>query len=150
RIIMRRLHGAPTTVSLVVTMGLLLALIGVASTIWDPKALTRRGPPFFGASHFRLFSVVVTYHQLTVIVTAIAVALGLRLFLTRTQTGIAMRAVVDDPDLAAMAGASPQRLAMLSWALGASMAALAGILLAPLVSLDIIILTLLVINGYAA
>jgi len=37
-----------------------------------------------------------------------------------------------------------------SWALGASLAGLAGILLAPLISLDIILLTLLVINGYAA
>jgi branched-chain amino acid transport system permease protein len=57
---------------------------------------------------------------------------------------------VDDPDLAAMAGASPVRIQQLSWALGASLAALAGILLAPLVTLDILTLTLLVINGYAA
>jgi branched-chain amino acid transport system permease protein len=38
----------------------------------------------------------------------------------------------------------------LSWALGSSLAGLAGILLAPLVNLDILTLTLLVINGYAA
>jgi branched-chain amino acid transport system permease protein len=150
RVIMRRLHGAPTSVSLVVTMGLLLALIGLASTIWDPTTLTRRLPPFFGTSHVKVFSVNVTFHQITVIAVVALVALALRLFLTRTQLGIAMRAVVDDPDLAAMTGASPVRMAQLSWALGAMLAALAGILLAPLVSLDIIILTLLVINGYAA
>jgi branched-chain amino acid transport system permease protein len=67
-----------------------------------------------------------------------------------TRIGIAMRGVVDDPDLAAMAGASPARVQQLSWALGASLAGLAGILLAPLVNLDILTLTLLVINGYAA
>src|ERR671918_111683 len=49
--------------------------------------------------------------------------------------GIAMRGVVDDPDLAAMAGASPARVQQLSWAMGAMLAALAGILLAPLVTL---------------
>ncbi len=61
-----------------------------------------------------------------------------------------MRGVVDDPDLVAMAGASPARIQQLAWAIGASLAALAGILLAPTVDLDITTLTLLVINGYAA
>jgi branched-chain amino acid transport system permease protein len=75
---------------------------------------------------------------------------GLRLLFFRTRVGIAMRGVVDDPDLAAMAGVSPDRIQQLSWAIGASLAALAGILLAPLVTLDILTLTLLVINGYAA
>jgi branched-chain amino acid transport system permease protein len=69
---------------------------------------------------------------------------------SQTRIGIAMRGVVDDPDLAAMAGASPARVQQLSWALGSGLAALAGILLAPLVTLNIITLTLLVINGYAA
>src|SRR2546428_20929 len=64
--------------------------------------------------------------------------------------GIAMRAVVDEPELAALTGADPDRVRAVSWALGASLAGLAGILLAPLISLDIILLTLLVINGYAA
>jgi branched-chain amino acid transport system permease protein len=58
--------------------------------------------------------------------------------------------VVDDPDLAALAGASPARSARLGWAMGAALAALAGILLAPLVNLETTTLTLLVINGYAA
>jgi branched-chain amino acid transport system permease protein len=75
---------------------------------------------------------------------------GLRLFLFRTRPGTAMRAVVDDPELASMAGASPARFGQYGWALGAFLAALAGILLAPLVTLDINTLTLLVINGYAA
>ena len=37
-----------------------------------------------------------------------------------------MRAVVDDPDLLELNGGRPERLAMLSWALGAFLAALAG------------------------
>jgi branched-chain amino acid transport system permease protein len=39
---------------------------------------------------------------------------------------------------------------MLSWAVGASMASIAGILLAPVLQMDVIVLTLLVVNGYAA
>jgi branched-chain amino acid transport system permease protein len=85
-----------------------------------------------------------------VLAVAIAVAVLLRVLFTRTRVGITMRAVVDDRDLTARAGASPQRTAQLSWALGASLAALAGILIAPLQYLDQLNLTILVIFGYAA
>ncbi|HVA42008.1 MAG TPA: ABC transporter permease, partial [Acidimicrobiales bacterium] len=58
----------------------------------------------------------------------------------------AMRAVVDNPGLAAMAGARPNRIAQFSWALGAALAALGGVLLAPLQgALNIDLLTLTVI-----
>ncbi len=62
-----------------------------------------------------------------------------------------MRAVVDDRPLSQLTGSRPDRSAMLAWALGTSLAALSGILLAGsqgvLKHLD---LTLLVINAYAA
>jgi branched-chain amino acid transport system permease protein len=61
-----------------------------------------------------------------------------------------MRAIVDDRELLALAGANPARYAQLGWAMGCGLAALAGILIAPLINLDITVLTLLVINGYAA
>jgi len=41
-------------------------------------------------------------------------------------------------------------VSMLSWAMGSSLAALAGVLLAPTITLNILVLTLLVINAYAA
>jgi branched-chain amino acid transport system permease protein len=149
RVLMRPLHGASVDTSLTVTIGLLLLLIGVATIIWDPTQ-SRVLPQFFAGNSVTIFSVVVTWHQLTVVIVAAAAAVGLRLFLFRTRPGTAMRAVVDDPELASMAGASPARFAQYGWALGAFLAALAGILLAPLVTLDINTLTLLVINGYAA
>ncbi len=149
RVLVRPLYGAPIGVTLVVTLGLLISLIGVANIAWPPDE-TRVLPKFFEGSTVTVFSLVVSYNQVLVILAAAGVAVGLRLFFTRTLTGIAMRAVVDDQDLAALAGTYPQRVSQLSWALGASLAGLAGILLAPLVTLDILGLTLLVINGYAA
>ncbi|MEY2397621.1 MAG: hypothetical protein QOJ00_795 [Actinomycetota bacterium] len=149
RTLMRRLYGASISTTLVITLGLLLSLIGVATIFWDPGE-PRSLPEFFDGHRVKVFSIFVSYHQLTMITVAVLVAIFLRLFLFRTRIGIAMRAVVDDPELAALNGASPDRVAAVSWALGASLAGLAGILLAPLVSLDIILLTLLVINGYAA
>jgi branched-chain amino acid transport system permease protein len=149
RVLMRPLHGAAVETSLTVTIGLLLLLIGLATIIWDPTT-SRVLPQFFVGNSVSIFGVVVTWHQLTVVIVAVAAAVGLRLFLFRTRPGTAMRAVVDDPELASMAGASPARFGQYGWALGAFLAALAGILLAPLVTLDINTLTLLVINGYAA
>jgi branched-chain amino acid transport system permease protein len=149
RVLIRPLYGAPIGITLVVTLGLLVTLIGLANLAWDPQT-TRVLPKFFAGSTVTIASLVVSYNELLVIVTAIAVALGLRAFFAGTRLGIAMRAVVDDRELAALAGTQPQRVAQLSWALGASLAALAGVLLAPLVTLDVINLTLLVINGYAA
>jgi branched-chain amino acid transport system permease protein len=149
RVLMRPLHGASVEVNLTVTVGLLLVLLGIASAIWNPTQ-TRTSPEFFSGHQVKVLGVVLTYHQLTVIIVAIAVAVGLRLFLFRTRTGTAMRAVVDDRELAAMSGASPARFGQLGWVIGAMLAAVAGILLAPLVTLDQQTLTLLVINGYAA
>jgi branched-chain amino acid transport system permease protein len=61
-----------------------------------------------------------------------------------------MRAVVDQRGLATLVGARPARSTMLSWALGSSLAAMAGILLAPVLQLNVQALTLLVVNAYAA
>src|SRR5213076_1193148 len=121
----------------------------VAFTRWDP-GVPRVLPKFFAGHTVKVASIVLSYHQIVVVVVAVAVAVGLRAFLYRTRQGMALRAVVDDPNLVALNGAAPARVGQLGWVIGSSLAALAGILLAPLVSLDIILLTLLVINGYAA
>ena len=148
--LMRRLHGAPTEVTLVISLGILLALIGVAQTRWDPgeaRVLTE----FFAGNHVAILGVNITYHQFIVVITTIAVVIGLRLFLYNTRAGIALRAVVDAPDVAALNGAAPDRVSQMGWVIGAMLASLAGVLLAPILgAVDIIFLTLLVINGYAA
>ena len=149
RVLIRPTQGAPVDLSIVITLGLLLFLIGLANFIWKPTQ-TRVLPAFFEGHQLQIGSLSVTYNQIVVVVVSLSVAVALKWLFSRTRIGIAMRGVVDDPDLAAMAGASPGRVQALSWALGSALAALAGILLAPLVNLEILTLTLLVINGYAA
>ncbi|HEX2578544.1 MAG TPA: ABC transporter permease [Aquihabitans sp.] len=149
RVLMRRLHDATPITRIVVPIGLLVALIQAATIIWSPDE-SRTLPRFFLGETVELGGVVVEYHQLVVFATAIAVAVGLRILLYRTRIGVAMRAVVDSRDLAALNGASPDRVSGLAWALGCSLAGLAGILIAPILNLDQTQLTLLVINAYAA
>jgi branched-chain amino acid transport system permease protein len=82
---------------------------------------------------------------------AIAVAGSIWFLLHRTRLGVAMRAVVDDPELVALSGVSPAGAARAGWMLGASLAALAGVLWVDSgEDLAILTLTLLVVNGYAA
>src|SRR5699024_1695598 len=90
------------------------------------------------------------YHQAITIVTAIVVAAGLRFLLYRTRIGISMRANVDDRNLALLNGARPDRVGLYSWAIGSSLAAVGGILIAPSLSLEAASLSLLIVNAYAA
>ncbi|MCU1373063.1 MAG: livH 4 [Actinomycetia bacterium] len=149
RVLMRKLYSAPMGVAIVVTLALLVILLGVAESIWSSQE-GRRLPEFFAGHDIRLFDVRVTYHQLIVLAVAALTAAALRFLMFHTRTGVTMRAVVDNRDLAAMNGVLPERVAQLSWALGSMLAALAGILIAPSITLNHILLTLLVINGYAA
>src|SRR3954453_21318125 len=149
RALMRPLRGARVDLTLVVTLGLLLFLVGLAQIVWDPNVV-RNLNPFFNGDGFRIGYVQVSYHEVVAVLAAVSIAVGLRIMFKRSRTGIAMRAVVDNPDLLAMAGGRPIRVQQLSWALTCSLAALAGILLAPIARLDILLLTLLVVDGYAA
>ena len=149
RVLMRNVRGSDTGVSLMVTLGLLLALIGVGLWRWaqtEPRAL----PEFFAGNSVRIFSVNVTWHELISIAVAGGVAILLRLLLFRTRVGVAMRAVVDDRELTALNGGNPSRVSALSWALGTMLAAIAGILLAPKLGMSVLNLTFLVIAAYAA
>ncbi len=148
RVMMRRLTEAPVAISLVVTVGLLVACIGAAQVLWPPAG--RNILEFFPGKGLEVGPVRVTVHQLITFAVAGLVALGLYLLLNRTRTGTAMRAVVDNRELLALHGARPGLLSGLSWAMGSSLAALAGILIAPQLTLGYAELTLLVISAYAA
>ena len=148
RLMMRHLANAPESTTLVVTVGLLVLLIGAAQAIWPASARTVE--PFFGQRGFSVGSAFVTYHDLLTIAAAVVAAAALYALLAFTRTGIAMRASVDNRGLLALYGARTARLSALSWAIGAALAALAGILLTPVVGLSYYDLTLLVISAYAA
>lgn len=61
-----------------------------------------------------------------------------------------MRAVVDDPQLSELTGANAKRTTALAWMLGTSFASLAGVLLAPILGVDALLLTLLVVQAFGA
>jgi sulfate-transporting ATPase len=150
--IMRFLTDSPIVAQLVVTIGLMLGLMGLAASVWNPNSSTQRViPTFFGTSGFNIGSTFLPYYRVVTIATGIAVGLLLRFLLYHTRLGITMRAVVDNRDLTVLNGARPASATMAAWALGSSLAALAGIFLAEeLSALDPGTLTLFIVDAFAA
>jgi branched-chain amino acid transport system permease protein len=149
-LVMRRLlRGASVATKLVVTLALLLAFQGLALAVWGIEL--RTVPGLWGdRSVTVLGDLVITWDQITTVLAAIGVAFGLRLLFQRTRLGVAMRAVVDNPELCAVKGLSPNRVTAASWALGSMLAGLAAILIAPGLNLEVNTLSLLVVSAYAA
>ena len=148
-LIMRRLEGAPEATRLVVTISLMVALLGLSLWIWSPE-VGRQMYPFFRNDSISIAGVGVSAQEVICIAVAVVLAIGLRFFMYSTRLGIALRAGVDDRGLVRLNGGNPDRGSLIAWAIGVSLAALSGILIAPTVSLSAVPLTLLIVNAYAA
>jgi branched-subunit amino acid ABC-type transport system permease component len=152
--VMRGLRGTSEATKIIVPISVMLGFLALSTWIWDPIPSTPRiFSKFFGNSRtVSIAGINITWHELIAIGLAVVIAAALRFLFYRTKSGVAMRAVVDDPDLLELNGGRPERLAMLSWALGAFLAALAGVLITPIQggAMSANALTLLVIDAFAA
>jgi branched-chain amino acid transport system permease protein len=149
-LIMRRLAQAALIAKLVATLGLSLALLGFANAIWNPNS-PHAIPNLVATGGVTVFGVVLTWQRLITIGAALGLALALRWLLYRTRTGISMRAIVDNADLATLYGIRHARTSGLAWILGSVCATVASILIAPeLGNLSAQTLSLLIIDSFAA
>lgn len=143
----RRLAKAAPSVIVVATVGLLLIIQGVTSKRYGAETITIDS--FLPTETFDI-SVNVGYNQLIIVLVGIVIAVGLGLLLSRTRIGIAMRGVVDDSELMELTGLDGAAVRRLAWMIGGSVAVISGILLAPIVGLDPIRLTYLVVQAFGA
>ncbi len=154
QVIMKNLRGTSEVTKIIVPVGVMLGLLALATWIWNPTPrVPRLFPKFFGQNaQVSVFGVNVTWHEIIALVLAVLIAVSIRFLFQKTRSGVAMRAVVDDPDLLQLNGGRPERLATISWAGGAFLAALAGILITPIqgTAMSANALTLLVIDAFAA
>jgi branched-subunit amino acid ABC-type transport system permease component len=144
----RPLAGAPDAVVVIGTVGLLLAVQGLLYLVYGNAA--RNTTTFLPESGFRAGEVFISWAQVISVGIAAAGAVLLYWFLQTARLGVSMRAVVDNPDLVDLSGEAPARIRRAGWALGSAVAAIAGILLAPTLSLDVNLLTLLVVQAFGA
>jgi len=132
----------------VATIGVLLVIEAGCTLIYG--APSRPFPHYLSTSTFQVLSANVTYESLIVVIVSVLATAGLYVFFRVGRTGMAMRAVVDDPDLLALSGTSPARVRRAAWVIGCTFAVLSGLLLAPSIDLDATSLTLLVVQAFGA
>lgn len=148
---MRSFRGAPPGTTLTVTIALTILLIGVAQYAYQSSGEDRIPSNLFGDRAVSILGAKLDWDEVAFFLVAVAVAVGLRYLLRATRTGIAMRAVVDNAELAALTGAPPIAIARTSWVLGSVLAAVAGVLYAPTAGrLDAVTLTFFVLSAYGA
>jgi branched-chain amino acid transport system permease protein len=99
-----------------------------AATLWLPKHLYSF-PPLYDGPPLALGPLTLRVEHLAVLACAVAVCYGLHGLLARTRFGLAVRAVVDQPDAARLAGIDVPRILMLVFALASAVGGLAGYLI---------------------
>jgi branched-chain amino acid transport system permease protein len=129
RLVFRPLRNAPPLNSMIAALGMMLFLEAVAQNIWGPE-FRHTDTPY--SNIVAVFGLPVAAHRLVLLAAAAASMLGLLLFLTRTTAGAAIRATAQDPEGALLVGIDTSRVAMVTFAISAAMAAIAGVLIAPI------------------
>lgn len=149
-LIARSLATQRVAMQVVGTVGVVLLVQGLATTFYDVNTIRMAQWLPGGTNTVRIGGAVVSWDQLIIIGIAL-VAVGALFALFRfSRTGLAMRAVVDDPDLLSLRTTDPQRVRRFAWVIGSTFAALCGVLIAPLTGLDAIGLTFLVVQAFGA
>jgi branched-chain amino acid transport system permease protein len=132
RLLLRRLPGDQLA-QVLVTLGLSFMAADFCLMVWGGDPLNITTPAGLGG-FVRVGSVAFPAYRLAIIVIAALVAVALWLLLDRTRLGAMIRAGVDDPDMARVVGIRVSQLFTIVFALGAGLAAFAGIIGGPILS----------------
>jgi branched-subunit amino acid ABC-type transport system permease component len=134
RLLFRRIRTASPLVTLVPSLGLLVALPQVA--IMVAGSVPAIPPPALVGDAQRVYlhlgSVPVSGLELSVTATTVVVVGALVALFRFTPVGLQMRAVVESPRLTELTGIDAGRTGLSAWVLSSVMAGLAGVMLAPL------------------
>ncbi len=120
------LRELPTIYTVIASFGVALIFRSSVELIWGSEnEVFIRGVQ----KPLLLFDLIrVSALHLESIAIIVVIAIALHFFLTRTRTGRSMRAVSDNPELARVAGLDTEKVVRATWIIGASLAAIAGVL----------------------
>ncbi len=144
----RILEPAGATLKVVATVGLILLIEGIG-LLWH-KTNPPTVPNYLPQSTVRMVGVNITVAQIILFVISVVASGLLYYFFRSVRLGIAMRGVVDNPDLVSMSGENPVRVRRYAWIIGTFFASLAGLLLGPTQQLDATALTTLIFAAFGA
>ena len=129
--LLHRFHGRELA-QVLLTFGVLFIVADVTVWIWGGNPLSLPKPAFLEGS-LRVGTLMFPTYRLLVVAVGVAVAVALWLFQERTPFGAAVRAGVDDEEMARGVGVNTPRLFTAVFALGAGLAALGGVIGGPFV-----------------
>ena len=115
---------------ILLTLGLGFVLRSLATMIWGPAPLFFPSP--YEQQLFTWQALVISGAQLGVLIGSLIAWLAIWWLFYRSRIGLGLRALAQDYWMAQASGVSCKRMEALVWGLSATLAALGGILLAPL------------------
>jgi branched-chain amino acid transport system permease protein len=128
RLAYRPLRNAPRLAPLITAIGVSIFLQEVVRIFYPAGNRPQPFPSVIPSGALDVGGVRVAWVSVFVVVTAIAVMVALQGFVRTTKTGKAMRATAQDPDTARLMGIDTNRVIVVTFALGAVLAAVAGVM----------------------
>jgi branched-chain amino acid transport system permease protein len=115
--------------TLMMTIGISIFLQNFVLIVFGPKY---KGVPAFFDGIIRMGPIIMSYDRLAIFIVALILIFLLLFLFKHTRIGLAMRAVSENPDGAALAGISINRVLYISFGLSTALAAAGGGLLIPI------------------
>lgn len=120
----RRRKG-PMANQIIATIGWAAVLSNIAMIVWGPVPMAY--PNRLAGSAFRIGNIPLSYENLIILVSAVAVMILLHLFLQTSRIGYALRACADDEEAAMIVGISPAKVTAWGFSISSALAGLAGV-----------------------
>ena len=146
RIVFNPLRDAPVLSHLVVFIALFAILNSAAGFIWD--FTIKPFPTPFG-THPLFGNGLISAHDAGMIAVSLIMLALLYVFFRYTRIGLAMRAAASNPDSARLVGIRVGWMIALGWGMAASLGAVAGMLIAPVVFLEPNMMLSILLYGFA-
>ena len=134
---LRPLYGRDHLDHVLGTFGLILFFNELVRIVWGPAGLRVPLPDWLNTSVPILPGLYYPTYRIAIIVTALAVALLLYVLVMRTRLGMLIRAGASNREMAGALGVNIKLLYTLVFGLGAALAGLAGLMQAPILTVQI-------------
>jgi branched-subunit amino acid ABC-type transport system permease component/ABC-type branched-subunit amino acid transport system ATPase component len=148
QLLLRRMRRASALTRLIATLGVLIVLQSLMTLKWgaDPILASK----IFPAHPVTIFGATVDASRFWMLAAAVAITVVLTLIWRYTRAGWVTVAVSENQRGAAALGWSPELVSSLTWAAGAGLAGIAGVLIAPVTQLTVTDMTFIIIPALAA
>lgn len=135
-VIFRHLYDRDHLEQVIATFGIIIFLNQAVKTAWGAAPLTLPIPEIFSGTIVLMPGLLYPVWRLVIIGSGLAVGLLLYLLVSRTRVGMLVRAGATNARIVSALGVDIRRLFMIVFGFGAMLAAFAGAMIAPILSVE--------------